>query len=363
MRDFLSPIERGAAPLALAAALLASTACEKEVAVAEPPIRPVKYAVVEASGGQRTHVFSGESSASIESRLSFKVAGTVRRVAVKVGDQVKKDQLIAEIDRTDYQLQLQQAQAQAASARAQERNAKASYERVEKMYESESASRSDLDAARASYQTARANVSSAGQQVQLARQQLSYTRLTAPIAGSIAQVPVEPNENVASGQTVVLLTAGDRPKVTVAVADRYIREVDNGSTVRVNFPDLPGQTFEAVVSEVSPTSSGTGATVTALLSEPSSEVRPGMSADITFTFGSPDDKQRLLIPPAAVGEDRAGTFVFAIGEAAGKGPEFGTIRRVGVTVNPEPTAEGIEILDGIKSGDRVVTAGRTRISD
>ena len=334
--------------------------CDKPVKEEPPPIRPVKYTVVEETGGQHQVIFSGESSAGVESRLSFKVAGTIDTIAVKVGDTVTKGALIAELEKTDYQLQVQQAQASLASAQAQSNNAKSNYARVEKMYETESASRSDLDAARAAAQTARANVSAAAKQVELARQQLSYTRLVAPVAGSIAQVPVERNENISPGQPIVVLTSGDKPKVTVAVADKYIREVQTGDEVEVRFPDLPGQKITAVVSEISPTSSGTGASVTVLLGEASSDVRPGLSADVLFTFGSRDDTTRYLLPPAAVGQDDQGEFVYLVAPREGG---LGEVKRVGVTINPEPTADGIEILEGVKEGDLVVTAGRTRISD
>ncbi|MCG8416534.1 MAG: efflux RND transporter periplasmic adaptor subunit [Proteobacteria bacterium] len=334
--------------------------CEEAKKTSVPPLRPVKYQVVQQSGGVRTHVFSGETSAGVESRLSFKVAGTIETIAVKVGDRVTKGQLIAELDKTDYQLQVQQARASLTSARAQRRNAEATYQRVERMYETESASRSDLDAARAGFQTARANVNAAGKQVELARQQLSYTRLVAPVDGSIAQVPVERNENTSPGQPVVVLTSGDRPKVTVLVADKYIREVQTGATVKVRFPDLPGREFAAVVSEVSPTSSGSGASVTALVSDGQNDVRPGMSADVEFTFGSRDDKLRYVVPPAAVGQDRDGEFVYLIQR---KSPGLGVIKRTAITIDPEPTADGIEILEGIKAGDLVVTAGLTRITD
>ncbi len=340
--------------------IIVAPGCEKAEPPADPPIRPVKYQVAQKSGGMRTVTFSGESSAGVESRLSFKVAGTIDEIAVKVGDTVKKGQLIAQLEKTDYALQVQQARASAASASAQANNAKSTYERIERMYESESASRSDLDAARAAFKSAQANVSAASQQVKLARQQESYTRLAAPVAGNIAQVPAERNENISPGQPVVTLTSGDKPKVTVAVADKYIREVQTGAAVKVRFPDLQGQSFDAVVSEVSPTSSGTGASVTVVLSNPSKDVRPGMSADVELTFGSAQDQARIVVPPAAVGQDRDGEMVYVVERTE---PGQGTVKRVSVTINPEPTAEGIEIVEGVNEGDIVVTAGRTRITD
>lgn len=335
--------------------------CEKDQKKSEPPIRPVKYQVVEASGGVQTHTFSGQSSASSESKLSFKVTGTLNKVNVKVGDVVKKGKLIAELDRTDYQLQVQQARASYSSARAQQRNAEANYARIEKIYETGGASRSDLDAARAGSQTARANVSAASQQVNLAKQKLSYTRLEAPIEGKISQVAVEINENVSPGQPVVLLASGDKIDVSVAVADKYIRDVKKGATVTVKFSDIPDKSYQAVVSEISPTSTGSGASVTVTLNNTDTDVRPGLSAETVFTFGSENDEARYYIPSSAVGEDGDGMYVYLV-DPADK-PGLGTVRRQTVKINPEPTADGIQVLEGIADGQLVVTAGRTRISN
>ena len=84
--------------------------CGKEVPE-EQIIRPVRYMQVYSTGGARVRTFTGVAQAGMESRLSFKVPGTVKRLAVLVGDNVKRGQLIAELDRGDYELQVQQAEA------------------------------------------------------------------------------------------------------------------------------------------------------------------------------------------------------------------------------------------------------------
>jgi RND family efflux transporter MFP subunit len=175
---------------------------------AETILRPVRYQSVYSTGGGRTRTFSGVAKAGIRSRLSFKVGGTIQKIAVQVGDKVKPGQLIAELDPADYRLQVQQAEASLESAQAQERNAKANYERISQLYERRNASRNDLDAARAASESAIAQVRAVEKQLDLARSQLSYTRLTAPVSGGMAMVDVEVNENVQPGQTIVELTRG-----------------------------------------------------------------------------------------------------------------------------------------------------------
>ncbi|MCB0291495.1 MAG: biotin/lipoyl-binding protein, partial [Calditrichaeota bacterium] len=102
-------------------------ACQEKSPVPEV-LRPVRYQTIYATGGDRMRTFSGVAQAAIESRLSFKVGGTIRSINVKVGDEVAPGQVIASLDDSDFRLQVQQAQASLESARAQARNASASYD-------------------------------------------------------------------------------------------------------------------------------------------------------------------------------------------------------------------------------------------
>ncbi len=112
-------------------------------------------------GDNRVRRFSGVIRAGQESRISFKVGGTLRTLKVSVGERVKRGKLIAELDPSDLRLSMQQAQAAHSQARAQMINAKANYERTRKLYESSSAAKSNLDGARAAFSSAQATVTSA----------------------------------------------------------------------------------------------------------------------------------------------------------------------------------------------------------
>jgi len=88
-------------------------------------IRPVRYQEVVPAGGIQKRNFAGLTHAALETKVSFQVAGKVKRILVKVGDRVKTNQLIAELDDKDYLLQVQQAEAQEKSLLAETRNAEA----------------------------------------------------------------------------------------------------------------------------------------------------------------------------------------------------------------------------------------------
>lgn len=342
-----------------------TTSCRKETQahVTKKSVRPVRCQVVSrSSDGIQRRSFSGIAKSGLESTLSFKVAGTLNRLKVKVGDHVKKGQLIATLDSKDYQLQVQQVEAQLEQARAREANAKADYERVRGLYENQNAARSDLDAARTGYQSANASVSSIEKQLELMRSQRSYTELHAPFSGAVSAVNVEINENLQGGQPVIVLTAHvTRPEVEVAVPDRFIADVKDGQQLVVTFGAAPGKRFSAVVSEVGVAGSQVSTTypVTATLKEADERMRPGMVAEVEFSFDAPENSGRIHLPSHAVQEDQHGKYVYI---ANMKDDGLATTERVKVSVGGL-SAKGVEILDGLSEGHVVITAGVSRIRE
>lgn len=351
-----------AAGIAVATAMpLLWTGCGEEPEAPAPLIRPVRTAPVYATGGGRVRSFSGSARAAVESRLSFKLPGTVKRLLVEVGDKVKVGQLIAELDDADYRLQAQEAEAGLASAEAQAVNAEANYDRVQSLYENRNASKNDLDAARAGAISARQNVNSIAKRLELANATLGYTRLRAQLDGSIADVPVEANENVGAGQPVVLLTSGGRLEVEVAIPEQLIVEVREGDEVTVRFDAMSGRSFGGHVTEVGVVSgAATTYPVKVRLDKEDSDCRPGMAAEVDFRFGGRGERERIYVPSVAVGEDRQGErFVFVISEDAA-----GTVhaQRREVVIGTLGDEGLMEIQDGLVDGELVVTAGVSRIT-
>ncbi len=356
----------GVPELLLATVALLFTACQEPPPV-ETVLRPVRYEIVSTSQEARLRTFAGVARAGVESNLSFRVAGTVDRTAVTVGQKVRRGQLLARMDPTDYELKVQEAVAGWAQAEAASRNAEADYERVRGLYENNNASRRELDGARAGSESSRARVQAAEKRLEQARQQVSYTALRAPVDGTIASVNVEVNENVDAGQKVILLTAGSEIDVEVALPEAVIVEVELGQKVVVGFDALPGRTFEAEVTEAGVAAVGMATTfpVTARLLEADPDIRSGMAAEVAFRFSTAGTGGRMLVSAVAVGEDRDGRFVFVLDvaeDSADGGPSTALVERRSVTVG-ELTGDGLEILSGLEDGEMVVTAGVRRLSD
>lgn len=321
-----------------------------------PLLRAVRFVVAESAAGDQTRAFSGVLRAGEQARLSFQVGGRVRERKVRVGDKLAKGAVVAKVDPTDLQLQLGEAQASVAQARAQSKNAESSYVRVKALYANQNASRQDLDQARASRDSAKAVLTAAQQGVRQLSRQLSYATLKAPAAGVVSAVAVEPNEVVSPGQVVVVMQLGEQLEVEVDLPEAAINRVARGDEVAVQLDSNP-KPLVATVREVGVASPGaTVFPVTATLTDAPKGARAGMAAEVTFTFKGKADAGRMVLPTTAVSEDAKGRFVYAV---EGEG-ETGTLKRLGVKVGAL-RREGIEVLEGVAPGQRIVTAGVSRV--
>lgn len=348
-------------PLALPILLTSlAAACSEQVEEAAPALRPVRYEQVSMGPLSLERSLAGVVRAGVESRLSFRVAGSLRAVDVKVGNSVRRGQVLARLDPTDFELQVEESKAARAQAQASLRQAEADYDRVRSLYENNNSSKAELDAARANAESAQASVEAVTRQLDQSNQRLGYTTLRAPADGAIASVAVEANENVQAGQEICLLLSGGQPEVVIPVPAVMIGFVEEGQMVTVTIGALPGESFEAEVAEVGVAVTGAATTfpVTARILESSIMVRAGMAAEVTFKVES-DLGNRIFVPGVAVGEDRDGRYVYLL-EASGSG-EW-TVRRQSVEIGAT-SATGIEIVRGLDADDLVVTAGVRRLTD
>ena len=342
--------------LLLVAALLIG-GCGQSDVPPEERLRPVRFITVSDANVFRDRSFSGISKSSRESRLSFKVSGTVINLPVQIGQRLDAGDLIAELDPAGYVLQAQQAQASLVEAQANQRRAAANYERTKGLYANSNASLNDLDSARAQAESASAVVRAASKALEIARLNVSYTRLSADSACSIASLNVEVNENVGAGQQVAAVSCGDAYEVTLDLPESLIGSVDEQTPVSIRFGAIPDQEFSGEISEIA-VASGPGAAafpVVVKVAGTHPALRSGLAADVTFQFDSAASQDGgFVLPVNAVIKDPNGSFVF-VAEPADKAGEAIVRRRV-VKLG-ELTQSGIEVAEGLTVGDRVITAG------
>ncbi len=350
------------AALVVSIPLFLLSACDRAAPPEQPRLRPVRFMLVSDDSGARERNFSGTSKSTRESRLSFKVSGTVTDVPVQIGQRLNAGDLIARLDAASFSLVEQQAQASLVEAQANERNATANYERTKGLYANDNASRNDLDAARAQAESARAQVRSVTKALEIARLNVSYTVLRADTDCSIASIDIEVNENVMAGRQVAAVSCGDEFEVEIGVPESLIASIDEYMPVQITFGAIPDTVFDGEVSEVAVASVSSTVTfpVVVKIVESHPALRSGLAADVTFQFDTLAASGSVVLPVAAVIRDPSGTFVYVAEPTEVPGQAIVSRRPV---VLGDLTQSGIEVLAGLSAGDRVVTAGISVIRD
>lgn len=345
---------------AIALAVVAAACSAPEEAPGEPALRPVRTVTVSLNESSRQRTFSGVSQSTQESRLSFKVSGTVTRLPVRTGTQLNAGDVIAELNRSSFDLEVQRAEASLAQAQASQRNADSNYERVKGLYAGSNASLNDLDTARANAESARAQVRSNRKALEIAQLNRSYTRLTVPEDCTVASLDLELNENVSTGQTVARVNCGTGIQVNVGIPESLIANLEEGMKARVAFNAVSSTTIMATVTEIGGSTSGGSATfpVVVTLDEAPPDIRSGMAAEVIFTF-SRSDSNALVVPASAVLKDEQSTYVFVAVPDSGN---RATVSRRNVQTG-DLVETGIQIVSGLTPGDKVITAGTSVIRD
>ncbi len=342
--------------------LLQASACQQaapDKAPKQPPV--VRVQTAEPAAGTHLRRFTGVAQAATETRLSFKLAGTLSKLAVEIGDEVKRGQVVATLEATDYHLKQGEATAGRQQAQAQVGNAEAQFARVSALYANDSATRQDLDAAELALASAKANLEAARKRVEMSGAQVGYTVLKAPHAGRVSAVGVETGENVGAGQTVLTLTAGDQMEVEVAVPESVITRITEGAAGTVRFDALPGETFDAKVTEVGVTSSRTATTypVVLQLTASSRSIRSGMAAEVEIEFDTGVHPNSVVVAARAVGEDESGRHAWVAAPQ-----QDGILRAQRRKVETgRLTGDQLVVVGGLDRGELVITAGLTYLRD
>lgn len=159
-----------------------------------------------------TEHFYGTVNDKDEINVSFKVPGQIEKVFVKDGDFVKEGQLIASLDKADYQLGLEAAQTQYEQLENE-------IKRLELLYKSKSVSEND-------YEKAISGLKQAKVQYQTYKNKIDYTELYSPISGYIQHFNYEPSEMVDAGMTVAnIISAGNRQiEINIPIATYMKRD-------------------------------------------------------------------------------------------------------------------------------------------
>ena len=291
-------------------------------------------------------VDDAESVGTLRSRqgvtLRPEVSGRIAVLGFTDGQRVRRGQLIVQLDDTLQRAQLQQAEAQAAIARTQVARNR---ELVAQGFVSQNA----VDQSAAALEVAAA-------QVALAQAQLARLRVLAPFDGQAGIRQVNVGDYVKDGADIVSLVDAGQVWVDYRLPERYAARVRTGLTVRVALDALPGRDFEGRIEaiEAQVDVDGRALLVRARLDNRDGLLRPGMFARARTVFGVRE--QALVVPEEALVPEGGKQFLLRVLDSE-SGPVAERVEaRLGMRLPGK-----VEILGGLDVGDRVVTAGQSRL--
>lgn len=335
------------------------TGCgQKEVAEDKSvrSVRAMKVGDIEAWKGRS---FPGRARAAQEVDLAFRVTGPLVTLPVKVGDEVEKGALIAQIDPRDFEVSLRNAEGGLQRAKATLNRAKLDYERMAGLKKKSPGAISDIDVdqAKESVEVANADIAAFEASVDAAKDALDYTRLRAPFAGTVVATYAENFENVRQQQMIVRIVDKAQLEFEVGIPETLISLISYIEDITVSFDAFPDVEIPAEVKEIGREASSTTRTfpVTVIMKQPEGvTVLPGMAGRAKGTFRPPDkdDRIQIVVPVTAVftrGEEEE-SFVWIIdGDSNSVSSRSVDIGRL--------VSSGYVIDKGLKQGEMIATAG------
>ncbi len=247
-------------------------------------------------------VSAAAQAASIkQSRLLAQVQGRITRIHVKENDRVSEGRLLLEIDPTEYELNLADAEAQLAQAQA-------SYQEFTLF--DDQITDPEVRAERDRVARARSGLDRAGVAVDRARLELTRTNIQAPFAGRAASIRVVEGQFARVGDELLTVVDLDPVKVEVQVLEGEVGYLDPGRRASVSFSAFPGETFIGRIETINPVveQQTRTARVTVLVPNPDGRILPGMYARVSLEAQTFAD--RLLVPRAAILERDRRTMLF-----------------------------------------------------
>jgi membrane fusion protein (multidrug efflux system) len=310
------------------------------------PARPV---TVEASRVQIMKLSDdAQAVGSLRSRqgvmLRPEVSGRITQLNFRDGERVRKGQLLVQLDDQLPQAQVKQSQAELSIALA-------NHKRNQELLAQNFVSQRSLDESAANLEVAQAKLA-------LAQATAARLKIVAPFDGIAGIRNVNVGDYLKDGTDIVNLEDIDTVYVDYRLPERYQTQLRPGQKASVELDALPGRRFEAQVQAVDPLIDANGRSigVRASIVNQKLQLRPGMFARVTTVFGV-RDKARVIPEEAIVPQ---GGRQFVIRLVPGAEPDSLVSQRVEVKVGIRRPGQ-VEILEGLKEGDTVVTAGQQRL--
>jgi len=336
--------------IGVVAGLLPRFGQHKEVsAETRKPSVPTVTVVSPKPGQSESNLpLSAEIKPGVEAPIYSRANGYLKRRLVDIGAHVEAGQLLAEIDTPDLDQELERARAQLAQTEATLGLSKLTAERWAGLVKTASVSEQDNAEKQADFKLKTASAEAARAEVRRLEKLESYTRITAPFAGTITARNIDEGDLIVAGTGKELfhLAQTGKLRVFVQVPQTMARSIRTGQSAEMTLAELPNRTFNPRVIRTAGVMASDSRTllVELELDNPKEEVLAGGYAQIRFTGAKME--AALTLP--------ANTILFRA-----EGPQVGIVKPDGKvelrTVKlGRDFGQTIEILAGVSPGDRVI---------
>jgi RND family efflux transporter MFP subunit len=333
---------------AFAALFVLLAACHGKHETSED-IRPVRTQVVGSGQYSDALTYTGEIRARHESDLGFQVAGKVIARPAEVGATVKAGTILAQLDPTDEKVALDSAQSAVNAARAELARASSEEDSYRHLLERGLTTRTTYVAQQTATKTAQSRLQEASSDLDLRRRQMNYTTLRADRDGVITRVSADVGAVLAQGQAVATLAQPSELDVVFDAADSQVDAVRNVKTVSAALLSARDKPLTAVVREIAPSADPVTRTYRVKCTLPAQPPgwRLGLNAIVTLPSGQA--VQGIRIPATALYEKDRKSAVWIV-----KSDQTIELRPIVVA---RYDTDSVEVSSGLKSGERMVTAG------
>ena len=321
---------------------------EEAKAPADKPV-PVEVSLVKTVDLPRVATAVGRLAANREVTLSAEIGGVVAEYLADVGDEVTADQILVQLDPTDYGLALQEARAGLVQAQAHLAAASGSHERSKSLLPRQVISTDSFEKSEAEYKSAAAARNRARTLVEIAEERLKKTAILAPFGGLVAARAIEKGQTVAPGQPVMTIVDLSVVRVKVNLAEKDYVDIGPQDPVTVTLDAYPDREFPARVDRIGikadPLTNTFGVEV--LVDNPNLELKAGLTARVRITTSLISGA--ILIPQSTLLYREDHTEVFVVGTA-------GQAEIRTVTLGQAQGGQ-VRVLEGLAPGDKLVVSG------
>ena len=274
-----------------------------------------------------------------ESVVTAKSSGVMVAQLAEEGDFVRQGQVLARIDPARARLEVQRNQATVNKLSNNYRRAQELLAQKLISTEAHDQIRFDLESARAS--------------LDLAQLELAYTNVTAPISGVVAQRMIKQGNLVSLNAPVYRIVNNQQLEAVMNVPEREMAVIQSGLPVRMLVDAVPGQIFEGRIDRVSPVmDAGSGTFRVTSVFDGKQVLRPGMFGRIEIVY---DRRENVLtVPRTALLDDESDPALYVVRD--------GKSVRVSIKTGYS-NGDIIEVVSGLKAGDKVITAGKVAVRD